>query len=180
MYKLLLSFLLCFNFLTAQNIQSIFLDSGNEIPLLTFDKPADIEDLANEEVVKGQMFNFGKFVLCDISSSKDGLWTEVEGGQVWTLAIVASDAKGISLYYDDFWIPSMGELYVYNPSQSQKIGPFTSKHNHSSGVFATEVIHGDMLILEYFQPDSEDNDLKLNINQSLTYSVFYRSIISPS
>ena len=103
MYKLLLSFLLCFNFLTAQNIQSIFLDSGNEIPLLTFDKPADIEDLANEEVVKGQMFNFGKFVLCDISSSKDGLWTEVEGGQVWTLAIVASDAKGISLYYDDFW-----------------------------------------------------------------------------
>jgi len=165
MYKLLLSFLLCFNFLTAQNIQSIFLDSGNEIPLLTFDKPADIEDLANEEVVKGQMFNFGKFVMCDISSSKDGLWTEIEGGQVWTLAIVASDAKGISLYYDDFWIPSMGELYVYNPSQSQKIGPFTSKHNHSSGVFATEVIHGDMLILEYFQPDSEDNDLKLKINR---------------
>ena len=58
MYKLILSFLLSFNFLTAQNIESIFLDSSNEIPLLTFDKPADIEELLNQEVVKGQMFNF--------------------------------------------------------------------------------------------------------------------------
>ncbi|MGB1932802.1 MAG: hypothetical protein ACPHL8_07095, partial [Flavobacteriales bacterium] len=96
MYKLILSFLLSFNFLTAQNIESIFLDSANEIPLLTFNKPADIEELLNQEVVKGQMFNFGKFVLCDISSSDDGLWTDVDGGKVWTLAISATDAKGIS------------------------------------------------------------------------------------
>ena len=106
MHKLIVTFLLSFNFLTAQNIQSIFLDSTNKIPLLTFDKPADIQELLNQEVVKGQMFNFGKFVLCDISSSENGLWTEVDGGKVWTLAIEAKNAKGISLYYDDFWIPS--------------------------------------------------------------------------
>ena len=121
MYKLILSFLLSFNFLTAQNIESIFLNSANEIPLLSFDKPDDIDELLNQEVVKGQMFNFGKFVLCDISSSKDGLWTEVAGGKVWTLAIEATDAKGISLYYDDFWIPSSGELYIYNPSVFNKL-----------------------------------------------------------
>ena len=97
---------------------SPFLDSGNEIPLLTFDKPADIDELLNQEVVKGQMFNFGKFVLRDISSSDDGLGTEVDG-KVWTLAISATDAKGISLYYDDFWIPSSGELYIYNLADSK-------------------------------------------------------------
>jgi PKD repeat protein len=173
MYKLILSFLLSFNFLTAQNIEAIFLDSANEIPLLTFDKPADIEELLNQEMVKGQMFNFGKFVLCDISSSDDGLWTELDGGKVWTLAISATDAKGISLYYDDFRIPSSGELYIYNPSQTQRIGPFTSKHNHSSGLFATELISGDMLILEYFQPHDESNDLKLSINR---FAYAYRDI----
>ena len=52
MYKLILSFLLSFNFLTAQNTQSFFLDSANEIPLLTFDKPADIEELLNDEAPK--------------------------------------------------------------------------------------------------------------------------------
>ena len=68
---------------------------------MIFDKPSDVEDLLNQQVMS-QMFNFGKFVLCDISSSEDGLWTEIDGGKVWTLAIEASDAKGISLYYDDF------------------------------------------------------------------------------
>ncbi|MDC3050301.1 T9SS type A sorting domain-containing protein [Flavobacteriales bacterium] len=173
MYKLIVTFLLSFNFLIAQNIQSIFLDSSNKIPLLTFDKPTDIQELLNQEVVKGQMFNFGKFVLCDISSSEHGLWTEVDGGKVWTLAIEAKNAKGISLYYDDFWIPSSGELYIYNPMQTQKIGPFTSKHNHSSGLFATEVIHGEILVLEYFQPEYENNDLKLSINR---FAYAYRDI----
>ena len=173
MYKLIVTFLLSFNFLIAQNIQSIFLDSANKIPLLTFDKPTDIQELLNQEVVKGQMFNFGKFVLCDISSSEHGLWTDVDGGKVWTLAIEAKNAKGISLYYDDFWIPSSGELYIYNPMQTQKIGPFTSKHNHSSGLFATEVIHGEILVLEYFQPEYENNDLKLSINR---FAYAYRDI----
>ncbi|MBH83475.1 MAG: hypothetical protein CMP70_02225 [Flavobacteriales bacterium] len=173
MYKLIVTFLLSFNFLIAQNIQSIFLDSANKIPLLTFDKPTDIQELLNQEVVKGQMFNFGKFVLCDISSSEHGLWTEVDGGKVWTLAIEAKNAKGISLYYDDFWIPSSGELYIYNPMQTQKIGPFTSKHNHNSGLFATEVIHGEILVLEYFQPEYEINDLKLSINR---FAYAYRDI----
>ena len=173
MYKLIVTFLLSFNFLIAQNIQSIFLDSANKIPLLTFDKPTDIQELLNQEVIKGQMFNFGKFVLCDISSSEHGLWTEVDGGKVWTLAIEAKNAKGISLYYDDFWIPSSGELYIYNPMQTQKIGPFTSKHNHSSGLFATEVIHGEILVLEYFQPEYENNDLKLSINR---FAYAYRDI----
>ena len=108
MYKLILSFLLSFNFLTAQNIESIFLDYGNEIPLLSFDKPDDIEQLLNQDVVKRAKCSIGKFVLCDISSSDNGLWIEVDGGKVWTLAIQANDAKGISLYYDDFWIPSSG------------------------------------------------------------------------
>jgi PKD repeat protein/V8-like Glu-specific endopeptidase len=92
---------------------------------------------------------------------------------VWSLAIHAEDAKGLSLYYDDFWIPSGGELYIYNPSQSQKIGPFTTKNNHSSGVFATELIYGDMLILEYFQPYFQTEDLKLSINR---FAYAYRDI----
>lgn len=165
MLRLVTLFFLFASGLCAQTINSIYLDSGNNIPVLTFEKPSDVDDLANENIEKGQIFNFGKFVQCDISSNTSGVWIDVDGGKVWTLAVQAVEAKGISLYYDDFWIPSKGELYIYNPTQSQKIGPFTSKHNHSSGVFATEVVSGDMLILEYFQPDSEDSDLKLNINR---------------
>ena len=168
-----LIFLLIFGNLHAQNIQSDFLVSGSEVPMLSFDKPSDIDELINAEAVKGQIYNFGKFVVCDITSQSDGKWTDVDGGRVWSLAIHAEDAKGLSLYYDDFWIPSGGELYIYNPSQSQKIGPFTTKNNHSSGVFATELIYGDMLILEYFQPYFQTEDLKLSINR---FAYAYRDI----
>ena len=168
-----LIFLLIFGNLHAQNIQSDFLVSGSEVPMLSFDKPSDIDELINAEAVKGQIYNFGKFVVCDITSQSDGKWTDVDGGRVWSLAIHAEDAKGLSLYYDDFWIPSGGELYIYNPSQSQKIGPFTTKNNHSSGVFATELIYGDMLILEYFQPYSQTEDFMLSINR---FAYAYRDI----
>ena len=33
------------------------------------------------------------------------------------LRIKANDAKAISLYMDMFWIPTGGELYVYNPEK---------------------------------------------------------------
>ena len=173
--KILLFLMLCFNFVSGQSFQSIYLNSGAEIPLLSFDKPSDIDELLNEEIVKGQIFNFGKFVLCDINSDTKGSWTNVEDGKVWTLAIQAEEAKGISLYYDNFWIPSGGELYIYNPSQSQKIGPFTSKNNPASGVYATEIIYGDILILEYFQPNITNNKLNLSINK---FVYAYRDIIS--
>jgi PKD repeat protein len=146
----------------AQIVSSV----NSEVPLLTFDKPHDIEQLILEDDTKdGTYFRFAKMVYCDLSPKNSGVWTEVEGGKVWSLAISATDAKAISLYYDNFWIPSQGRLYIYNTDKSQKIGPFTSQHNHESGVFATELIYGDILVLEYFQPHSETADLELHINR---------------
>ena len=150
----------------AQIVSSVNLQSSSLVPLLTFDKPFDIEQLMLEDDTKdGSYYRFAKMVYCDLSPKNSGVWTEVEGGKVWSLAISATDANAISLYYDNFWIPSQGRLYIYNPDQSQKIGPFTSQHNHESGVFATELIYGDVLILEYFQPHSETADLELHINR---------------
>ena len=96
----------------AQIVSSV----NSEVPLLTFDKPHDIEQLILEDDTKdGTYFRFAKMVYCDLSPKNSGVWTEVEGGKVWSLAISATDAKAISLYYDNFWIPSQGRLYIYNP-----------------------------------------------------------------
>lgn len=140
---------------------------GSSVPLLTFDKPSDIQQLIleDEDNKGGSYYRFAKMIYCDISPNNSGIWTNVEGGKLWTLAISATEAKAISLYYDNFWIPSQGRLYIYNLDKSQKIGPFTSQHNHESGVFATELIYGDALILEYFQPHSETANLDLHINR---------------
>ncbi|MGC6470248.1 MAG: PKD domain-containing protein [Flavobacteriales bacterium] len=158
---------------SAQTVSSVYLSSGLEIPLYTFEKPSDIDQLIQEDEKNEGFYRFGKLVYTSLSTTNSGQWYEVDSGKVWTLAIEAKEAKGISLYYDDFWIPTGGELVIYNPNQTQKIGPFTSKDNHSSRVFANELIYDDILILEYYHPNTATSTVSLNINR---FAYAYRDI----
>ena len=166
MYKYCILILLLFClFSNAQNLTTNTLDSKYRIPMLEFESPSDISQLLEQDVQKGERFRFAKMISCNISADTHGEWREVEGGIIWQIAVKATNAKGISLYFNEFWIPAQAHLYIYNVSQSQKLGPFTSKNNHNSGFFASPLIYDDTIILEYFQPNSEQNLLKLNINR---------------
>ena len=111
-----------------------------------------------------EMYEFAKVIPTSISILESNM-VEVENGRVWTVSVFSEGAKALSLYYDEFWIPSGGQLYIYNPKQTQVIGPFTSKHNHSSGLFANELIKGDALIIEYFQANYQSELPKLHIDK---------------
>ena len=71
-----------------------------------------------------------------------------------------------------FGIPTGGELYVYNPEKSHILGPYTSKDNHESGLYAIPLIAGDELF-EYYQPIIETNLPEIRINQ---FAYAYRAI----
>ena len=43
-----------------------------------------------------------------------GEWTFNDDEKTWRLALNAKDSKGISLYFNQFWIPSSGSLTIYN------------------------------------------------------------------
>ena len=43
-------------------------------------------------------------------------------------------------------------MFLYDSSKSQVIGAFTSSNNVPSGYFATELIAGERITLEYYQP----------------------------
>ena len=51
--KILLFLMLCFNFVSGQSFQSIYLNSNDEIPLLSFDKPLDIKAYQYDIVCNG-------------------------------------------------------------------------------------------------------------------------------
>ena len=94
-----------------------------------------------------------------------------ESLSVWRLKIKSQDAQALALSFNAFWIPSNGELFIYNSDKSKILGAYTSRNNHSSGVFAHELIEGDELILEYVKK-GKTNPI-LHIDQ-LMYA--YRSI----
>jgi PKD repeat protein len=108
----------------------------------------------------------GVAMNCDISLLNDGKWsTTRKGKRFLRMGIKAENAKGLILYYRSFSIPEGGRLFIYSANGDQVIGAFTSKNNPSGGYFATEMIHGDALIIEYDAPGEVSSEPVVEIYQ---------------
>ncbi|MGC6428705.1 MAG: T9SS type A sorting domain-containing protein [Flavobacteriales bacterium] len=160
-------------FLYAQNIPSNFNNVDLNSSMFTFEKPEGIDELAQAEKINGEAFKFAEMIDCNIDITDHWSVTNLTNGTIWSTRIKANDAKAISLYMDMFWIPTGGELYVYNPEKTHILGPYNSKDNHESGVYAIPLIGGDEVILEYYQPYNETNSPKIRINQ---FAYAYRNV----
>ena len=100
----------------------------------------------------GTMYEYARSIECDITPRTHGTWTTLsDGSKLWRLSIKSEGAQALGLYYDAFWIPSNGQLFVYNEDKTQVIGAFTNQNNHESGLFANELIQGEVVTLEYHQ-----------------------------
>jgi len=77
----------------------------------------------------------------------------IEGRKVYRLEIeLEGTPVGCNLYYEDFYIPEGGKLYIYSPEGKQVLGAYTHATHPEHGPFATEPISGNTLILDYEAP----------------------------
>ena len=97
----------------------------------------------------------GEALQVDIDLLRDGTLTKTGGDNLVRLGITSEGALGLVLYYSDFWIPEGGELFIYSSDRRDLIGAFTSRNNPSGGPFATEMILGSELIIEYSAPAAQ-------------------------
>lgn len=117
------------------------------------------EDAEND--VKDVPYRYGIAFEVNINLNNSGEWLELENNdRIWRLIIKCPSAKSINLSYDEFWLPEKSTLYIYNSTKSHIIGGFTSINNKGTkekpSKFATGLIYGDEIILEYYEP----NDVK--------------------
>ena len=73
-------------------------------------------------------------------------------GRVWVLKISSVDVYSINLVFDRMYIPKEGHLHIYNLENTVIQGPITRDDNTSNGHFATDLIPGSEIVLEYFEP----------------------------
>lgn len=100
----------------------------------------------------------GGLIHTNIDFAKEATRTELPSGQVIYRLKVATDneARAINLYYKDFFIPKNGgSLFLYTPDKSNILGAYTYETHPSHGAFATEIIPGSEIILEYVLPIGE-------------------------
>ena len=98
-----------------------------------------------------------------------GTWSEFPNGdKLWRLIVSCPEAKSVYISYDKFWLPDGGKLFVYSKDKKQTLGAFTSRNNkgsqeHPRG-FATGVIDGSKVVLEYYQPGDITTDAIISVN----------------
>lgn len=92
-----------------------------------------------------------------LNTDNSGTWQELPNGdKLWQLSIRCPGALSINLLYDRFYIPKGGKLFLYSADKRQTIGAFTEANNngsaHDAKGFATGLLYGDEIVLEYYEP----------------------------
>ncbi len=99
-------------------------------------------------------YRFALNLPVDLGIGSSGHWSKAsDGTNVWRLSVKSPGALALSLYFDRFVMHEGGKLFVYNPQRTQMIGAFTSLNNNNLSTFATALIRGDQLTIEYNAPD---------------------------
>ncbi len=118
-----------------------------------------------EEEGLGVPPRFGKDIDVNYTISNSGNWEDVDGGKLWKLEILSEDAKSINLIFDDFYLSKGAEINIYNKEMSMVMGPITSEVNNEYKSFATDIIKGQSLILELFEPSYSEGLSSLRITK---------------
>ena len=118
-------------------------------PVITVASPS-VDVLQNEDELNPIPYRFALNIPVDLGIVTAGNWSKApDGTSVWRLTVESAGALALTLYFDRFKLPEGGKLFVYNPGRTQLIGAFTSENNSKLSTFATELIYGDKLTLEY-------------------------------
>lgn len=148
----------------------------NYYSTLNIEKP-DLNKIHYQDSInsaKDKPYRISVFITVDINTEKSGTWTKLpEGGRIWRLKIKCKDALALGLYFNDFYIPKGGKLFLYNDDKSQIIGAFTEKNNSENNLFATELIQGDIINLEYYEEKNTILKPRIFISE---VSYAYRSV----
>ena len=109
------------------------------------------EDAVNDKNKGPFRFGYNHYVNYNLANS--GIWTILANGdRVWQIGLKSTGAISLNLAFDDFYLPEGTKLFVYSADKKNVLGAFTNKNNDLSNKFATDLIAGDALVIEYYEP----------------------------
>ncbi|MCK9498804.1 MAG: PKD domain-containing protein, partial [Bacteroidales bacterium] len=127
---------------------------------LSFDeiilKSPDISSLRAEDLQRENDLppRVGTHLPISISKDSGGEWTNLpEGGRLWLLKITVPNAKALSVSFDDWHLAKGCTMFFYNENRKHVIGEFNYKNNLDNRSFATEMLQGSSVYIEYYEPE---------------------------
>jgi lysyl endopeptidase len=128
----------------------------------------DIEALKREDVyndqLKDQPWRFGHNMTVNINPKNSGVWDNLaDGSRLWRLGIKSKGALTLNLTFDNYRLPKGATLFIYNENHSEVIGAFTDFNNQEDRYFATTLVQGESITIEYYEPANADFPGELNL-----------------
>lgn len=141
--------------------------SPTALPVLRLKAP-DISALLKEdrrEARQGALPHFGKPMPLALDLLPAGNWEPAAGGRLWRLTIASPGARSLNFMFDKFFLPPGAELYLYNADRSVVMGPITTTQNTATKVFATDLLQGEAVTFELFEPVAFQGQSVLHADQ---------------
>jgi len=129
-----------------------------------FDLTTTLANNAINEANKVGAYMFGYEHSVNYNLSNSGEWeTLLNGDRIWRIKIQSAGALSLNFVFTDFEIPQGGHLHIYNPDKSIVIGAYVNANNTEDHTFGTELMKGDVAILEYYEPASQAQQGRLQL-----------------
>jgi hypothetical protein len=112
-------------------------------------------------------FRFGYAIDVNYTLENSGIWHENKEGRVWKLGVQSHGAYSLNFIFEDLLLPDGAEIYLYNNDRTMVYGPITGKEGGSSKEFGTDLIKGETVIIELFEPEENRNMSKLKIAKAI-------------
>lgn len=110
------------------------------------------EDNVNDSL-KDKPWRFGYKYDVNLTPKNSGLWTTLPNGdKVWRLSIICQDALTVNLILENYNLPKGAFLYLYDIDKTNRVGAYTEINNQKNGELGTELVHGQHIVIEYYEP----------------------------
>ncbi len=161
---------------TKQLPRSFSLKNDISVPTKTLASP-DVDALLEEDDLNA---NFFKAQRCAVavplfeSFFDNAKHISFDDYDLYVLKIDIPYAYAIGFSSDNFYLPKGAEFYLYNSDHSKILGAYTSDNNSDNGIFATEYVYGEDMIIEYYQPKGIAEKAQIELSE---FVYFYRPVI---
>ncbi|GAB4292678.1 MAG: T9SS type A sorting domain-containing protein [Marinilabiliales bacterium] len=151
---LIYCFILIFNILTfAQVVDSDYYNYVKTKLTTTKLLSPDIDKLLKEDSLQNGYIYYrnGVAVHTDLDIEK-GTWFNYKEKKICLIKIYIENAKALGLDFNALNLPEDAQMYIYNESRKNIIGPITNKDVLYNGCFASDLIKDNNIIVEYSLP----------------------------
>lgn len=116
----------------------------------------DVEALRQQDLIndanKNVPYRFAFNHFTDIRPSTHGDWFDLGEGRLWALRIKSPEALSLNFGFENLRLAPGAKLFLYNVDKTVVLGAFTRDYVNSDYPFATELIEGDEVIVELYEP----------------------------